>query len=468
MPLILKRHYLLLILFVLIPSLLILGLGQQRIVAYTTQNRATPTTPKAQNYTNKVALFDETVIHNIRLLMPDAEYQQMLKTYKDASRKDFFHADVIVDGVRVNNVGVRLKGNASLRTAMGRGFRGGFGGGEPPNIVPEAATPSSTAKIPMMIKFNQFVVGQRYQGHETLAIRTYGVSYDAAMLNEPLTNYLFRLSGLPSAQTAFTGFQLNEGAEQLYTLAEVIDENFIAHYFPKSNGVLYKSEVGANLQFLGEDPTLYRGKFTQQTRLNDADFAPLIKFIRFLSEADEATFERDLPKYLDVESFATYVALNNLIVNTDSLIGMNNNYYLYYDEGSKRFTILMWDGNESLGKLAGGQAANYDLYFKTQLSFGPRMGGPNTLLIRFMAIPAFNALYETKIKHLYQLAFSSGALTKQIQLYSSLMNQTNPQRNLVAAESYAQSVTKMLNFVTQRQGYLSTTALLSRQSGSVK
>jgi spore coat protein CotH len=81
---------------------------------------------------------------------------------------------------------------------------------------------------------------------------------------------------------------------------------------------------------------------------------PLVAFLRFLSESDDATFASRLPDYLDVESFATYLATNNLLVNTDSMAGMGNNFYFYYDDILGHMTVLYWDGNESLSKLREG------------------------------------------------------------------------------------------------------------------
>lgn len=242
--------------------------------------------------------------------------------------------------------------------------------------------------------------------------------------------------------------------------------------------MLYKAELGATLSYQGEDPSAYTNSFTQQTRVNDADLAPLIKFMRFLDESDNATFENKLPEYLDVEAFATYLALNNLLVNTDSIAGMNNNYYLYYDNLAERFTLLMWDANESLGKLSGGgQAASYNLYYQTQsqpgVGEGRGMGmggvrgpggGANTLVTRFMATPSFLALYEQKLQEVYQAAFTSGALTQQIEQYATLIRQANQERTLVNSESYEAAVTKALNFVAQRSAYLASTTLLGGQS----
>jgi spore coat protein CotH len=541
-----KRYYPLILLLVFVLAFFTLAMGNLRIIAYTAQASSQNAIQSKVNYTNNVALFDDTVIHSIQILISDEDYNQMITTYKETGLKDYFHADVIIDGVRVNDVGIRLKGNASLMTALGgRGsnamanmmneFRGGqdmqLPEGFDPNNLPEGFNPQNMrpgaddgnipqgfdrqnppegfdannlpqgfdqqnlpggfnpqnmampfgnqdgeAKIPFLIKFDEFVNGQTYQGYTHLAIRTYGTSSDASMLQEPVTNYVFRLAGLPATQTAYAGFRFNDEAEQLFTISEIIDETYLAEHFTNSNGVLYKAELGSTLSYQGEDPSSYATSFTQQTRVNDADMAPLIAFVRFLSESDDATFESELPNYLDVEAFATYLAVNNLLVNADSVAGMNNNYYLYYADTSGRFTLLMWDANESLGKLTGGNSTTYDLYFTSQqgMAFpgGGNRGGPgggkNELLTRFMANATFKALYEEKLKAIYQQAFLSGAITEKIEAYASLVQQANQQRNLVTLENYDAAVTSVLNFISQRSEYLSTTTLLGGPASQSK
>jgi spore coat protein CotH len=313
-----------------------------------------------------------------------------------------------------------------------------------------------------MIKFDEFVEDQSYQGYSTLAIRTYGITADAAMLQEPVTNTTAREIGLPATQTAYAGVQLNDEAEQLYTISEVINKTYLTQYFSNAKGVLYKAEQGADLTYLGEDPTSYASIFTQQTRVKDADMAPLIAFIRFLNESDDATFETDLPAQFDVDAFATYLALNNLLVNTDSITGMNNNYYLYYDDTAKKFTLLMWDANESLGKLGGGgQAATFDISNTSQQNGGMRQGKSNVLVTRFLANATFKALYEEKLQEIYQKVFVSGEISQTIEHYAALIRQVNPQRNLVVQENYDAAVTKVQTFITQRSAYLAKTTLLS-------
>jgi spore coat protein CotH len=321
-------------------------------------------------------------------------------------------------------------------------------------------------QVPVLIKFDEFVSGQTYQGYSRLAIRSAGVSYDASMLQEPLTNYVFRLAGLPATQTAYAGVQINDEAEQLFTISEAIDETYLEGYFENSDGVLYKAELNATMTYQGEDPSAYASSFKQETRQNDADLAPLIAFLRFLSESDQDTFANELPDYLDVDSFAAYLASNNLLVNTDSMAGMGNNFYFYYDHLSRRMTVLMWDGNESLGKLGG--SASYDLYFQGQsgMGRGGRMGGgTNQLITRFLADESFKALYEQQLEQIYAQAFQSGAIVEQIDTYAALISQANQTRELVDADVYEAAMASVLDFIAQRSAYLSSTSLLGDQAG---
>ncbi|HSQ17302.1 MAG TPA: CotH kinase family protein [Anaerolineales bacterium] len=512
MSLTFKRHYPLLVLLVLVTLGLSLGIGNQRVTAIDSASSAVTIQAAGLDVPNEVSLFDDTLVHNIQILMDEADYDTMLTTYQQTGEKDYFHADVIIDGVRLNDVGIRLKGNASLMTALGgRGDRMGQGqGGEQlvnPGLMPQdgqlpfdpenmpqrgqrpqppagmdipnpedlpadrqggfmpfgggtgTAIPDGEVKIPLMIKFDEFVAGQTYQGYSSFAIRTYGTSYDAAMLQEPVTNAMFRLAGLPATLTAYAGVALNDQAEQLYTISEVINQTYLQRNFTYSDGVLYKAELGSTLSYQGDDPSTYTDSFTQQTRKNDADLAPLIEFMRFLSQSDDATFESQLPDYLDVDSFATYLALCSLLVNNDSIIGMNNNYYLYYDDLSERFTLLYWDGNESLSKLGGGATASTSLLDdQTQRSFrAPMGGGSNTLLARFVANPTFYALYEQKVAEVYQQVYASGAITAQVEQYADLVRLANSSRDLVDPSAYDAAVTSVLDFITQRMETLTFT-----------
>jgi len=66
------------------------------------------------NIENTIDLFDSTQVHEIKILMTDEEYKNMIDTYANTSEKDWYKTDVIVDWVLVSDVWIRLKWNSSL------------------------------------------------------------------------------------------------------------------------------------------------------------------------------------------------------------------------------------------------------------------------------------------------------------------------------------------------------------------
>ena len=74
------------------------------------------------NIENTIDLFDTTQVHEVKVLMTEEEYQDMIDTYSSTSEKDWYKTDVIIDGVLISDVWVRLKGNSSLRWIWGWGW----------------------------------------------------------------------------------------------------------------------------------------------------------------------------------------------------------------------------------------------------------------------------------------------------------------------------------------------------------
>ncbi|MEZ4596722.1 MAG: CotH kinase family protein [Chloroflexota bacterium] len=69
--------------------------------------------------------------------------------------------------------------------------------------------------------------------------------------------------------------------------------------------------------------------------------------------SDQATFS-GLAERLDVDAFATYLAMMELLDNFDDIDGPGNNAYLYWDATSGTFTIVPWDMNLAFGASMGG------------------------------------------------------------------------------------------------------------------
>jgi len=127
-------------------------------------------------------------------------------------------------------------------------------------------------------------------------------------------------------------------------------------------GLLYKAEATGDYTYRGDDPDSYTEVFDQEA--GEDDLTPLIDFLAFINDADDATFSAELADHLDVDAFASYLAVQEIVDNFDDIDGPGNNSYLHYDETTGLFTVVAWDQNLSFGAQGGmgdGSMADGDL-----------------------------------------------------------------------------------------------------------
>ena len=126
------------------------------------------------------------------------------------------------------HVGIRFKGNSSLRSTWGSG----------------------SLKLPFKLDFDEF----EDQYPETDDQRLYGFKqlsfssgfHDESLLREKIAADVFREAGVPSAQTAFYAVSVDYGEGPvylgLYTAVEVVDDTLIETQFSDDSGNVYKPE----------------------------------------------------------------------------------------------------------------------------------------------------------------------------------------------------------------------------------
>ena len=85
-----------------------------------------------------------------------------------------------------------------------------------------------------------------------------------------------------------------------------------------SSGILYKAEATGDYTYRGTDPAAYDDVFDQESGDTD-DLGPLVDFLEFVNDSNDADFVSGLPGRLDVEAFATYLALEDLMENYDAI-----------------------------------------------------------------------------------------------------------------------------------------------------
>lgn len=361
----------------------------------TDKSPTTSSSTVATSSADSAGLFDSSIVHEIVVSFTEADYEAMIQTYKDSGEKDWIEATVTIDGVTYQRVGMRLKGNSSLR-----GLANGRGVGTSGEISAE-----DPQGLPWLICLNKNIDGQNHGGLVSLVVRS---NRSATALNEAVSLELLQMAGLASQRSVAVRFSVNESQAVLRLAIENPDETWMAEHFG-SGGALYKAESGGDYSYRGSNPSSYDEVFDQEAGKDNTDLTPLIEFLDFINNSNDEVFSTELSSHLDVELFATYLAMEDLIGNFDDIDGPGNNSYLYYDPKTGVFTVVPWDHNLAFGAMDRGE--------KTP---GPgRVAGEgaaarqgknrsNILVERFRTDIEFEALYQQKLAHLRETLYKSG------------------------------------------------------------
>ena len=294
----------------------------------------------AQDVAEGTGVWDASVVHEISVDVDEDAVAAMIDTYQDSGEKEWIEATVTIDGTTFERVGLRLKGNSSLRG------------------VTDDADPTD---LPWLIRLDEFVDDQSVDGWSDFIVRSNG---SQTALNEAVALDLLAEAGLASEHAIPSSFSVNGADARLRLVVQNLDEEWEAENF-STDGLLYKAEAGGDWSYRGDDPDSYTDVFDQET--GDDDLTPLIDFLQFVNESSDEDFAAGLPERLDVESFARYLAFEDLVGNFDDIDGPGNNAYLRWDAESGGFTVVAWDHNLAFGG-APGMGGGMD--------GGPGGGGP--------------------------------------------------------------------------------------------
>jgi spore coat protein CotH len=396
------RHWRLVALLAVVLTAVVAAFGGSRVGALTSSERSTAAPfDEGVDVQGPVELFDEAVVHTLAVEYDQRAYDRMIATYAKEGRKDFIPATLTIDGTRLPQVGLRLKGNSTLR-GLQDGDDGRFGGGPG-----GALSKDEPERLPWLISFDEFVADRTYQGFETLTVRAGGQGGMAGEsgLNEAMALRLIDRAGQPAERFAFATLAVNGRARVLRLLVEDPGAPFAEHRF-EHDGVLYKALSTGYFSYLGDDPLAYTDAFRQVTRKQQQDLRPLIDLLRWTERADAAEFAAGLERRVDADAFAAYVALQEILDNFDDMAGPGQNYYLWYDLEDERFTPITWDLNLAWSNFGGG-----GFRFGGNDDDGPGFGGDddggnglggdgfrprggNPLKERFLATPRYARLAQ--------------------------------------------------------------------------
>lgn len=228
------------------------------------------------------SLWDTSVVHTVSVDVDADALSTMLSTYLSSGTKKWLTASVTIDGVTYENVGIKLKGNSTLKGV---------------------AADTDAATLPWRIRLDKYVDGQNASGVTDFTVRT---NTSATSLNEAVALDALDAAGLATEQSAATRFSVNGGTEELRLSVQALNDAWVEENFPDAgaDSVLYKATADGSWGWLGADGD-YSDSFDIEA--GDDNYAPLIALLDLVNNGTADEIAEELPGMLDVDSFATYL-----------------------------------------------------------------------------------------------------------------------------------------------------------------
>lgn len=302
-------------------------------------------------------LFDDGVLHEVRLEMSPADWQTLHDKYLENTyyRCTFRWRDVVLP-----NVGVRSRGSGSR----------------------------NPIKPALALDFSRYDSAQRLVSLKTLVMRNF--AQDPSMIRERLTEKLFARMGLPHSRESHAKLFVNDEYVGVYMLVEPIDKRFLATRFGEDTGYLYEFNFTGtpyHFEFLGDDPKLYTPEmFEPKTHEDAPEIERVIEMIRQINESPDAEFAATIDRYLDIDTYLAHAAVEQYVAEIDGLFGYGGmaNFYLYRRMADNRFVFLIWDKDNAFA------VADRSIWQNT----------PDSVLMRrLMEVPRFKQRFLEMVAH---------------------------------------------------------------------
>jgi hypothetical protein len=250
----------------------------------------------------------------IDIELPEASWDALI-----AAPYEYTPAHVTIDGRRMEDIGVRLRGRiGSFRDVW--------------------------LKPKWRLDFNRYTSGRRVDGLEALSLDN-NVA-DCSGLKQMLA---WHVAGLADTHASRGGFaQVTVGGVEygIYSTVEVQDDRYLVRRFEDGSGNLYD---GAYLWFGEWNYTLldFTAGIANQYELEegvDIGAADTMAISDALGEAvANDDFVGTLDAVFDMETFFRYAAVEHWIGQNDGYILNTNNYRVYFDPLDGRATLISYD-----------------------------------------------------------------------------------------------------------------------------
>lgn len=327
---------------------------------------------KAMGYENR--LFDTSKVHTINIVMDDWE-----DFIENCENEEYVTCAAIIDGEAYKNIGIRAKGNTSLRNVSAMG----------------------SDRYSFKLEFDHYDSAKNYYGLDKLSLNN--IIQDTTYMKDYLTYQMMGEFEADAPLCSYAYIRVNGEDWGLYLAVEGVEDAFLQRNYGNNHGNLYKPDsmsfgggkgngrefdmenfmpnddmpdlpeqppsppekindermdrnredfgnapggMGSSdvkLQYIDDDPDSYSNIFDNaKTDIDSTDKTRLIQSLKALSELS------NLEEIVNIDKVIRYFVVHNFVCNGDSYTGsIIHNYYLYEDNG--QLSMIPWDYNLAFG-----------------------------------------------------------------------------------------------------------------------
>lgn len=353
-------------------------------------------------------LFQGDTVHEIWINFQQPDWYEQLLANFNGNEDDvpYIEASFQWNEFVFDKVGVRIKGNSTARV--------------------------NSMKKPFRIKFNEYTKGQKINGIGSINLNN--VNGDASMVREKMYFELARQIGIKAPRMNWAALYVNGQYWGLYLMGEIINDDFLKNHFVKEerDGWLYKANIGSSFEDWGTDKDRYKQVWEKKTYEDEDDWSDLMNLATVLNQTPADQLEAKINEVLDVDSFLTALALDNITVNLDSYVVMTQNFYVYRRPTDNKFEWLVWDPSLAFGSFPGGvtaaQMPTLPLEYTGAMGGGGGFGGGGAtatvsrpLAQKLWAVPSIKARYREIYKRIALEVFNTDNILARMSYMQSVV-----------------------------------------------
>lgn len=419
-------------------------------------------TSSAKSSVAYASQINKNTVMTVAITADPEDWQAMLD---NASEKEYISADVTINGTTIKNVGIKPKGNSSLKAVT---------------------KDDDSDRYSFKIKFDKYVEGQTWMGLDKLALNN---NYsDATSMKEYLSYDIMNYIGVDAPLVSYANISVNDKSWGFYLAVEVLDASYLERT-KNGEGELYKPDSekmdgdkmgdaqgerpGNPTQ--AEDSTSSSSSSAKQTSSNSSsaneqknendkqappdfggnqkqgggggmqadDATALIYtddkessyssiFDNAETKTDESDHKRvieaiqnlnsgtDLEKYVDVDATLRYLAAHTAVVNLDSYSSnMGHNYYLYENNG--KISMLPWDYNMAFGGFQSRDASSV-VNFPIDTPVSGVTMEERPMISKLLEVPEYQKKYHDYLQQIVDNYFTNGKFEEKVNEINTLIS----------------------------------------------